>query len=241
MHTRRLGIGLISAVLATLAGIGSCFPIEIAYEPNWPQNWQDQLDITSKPVQGRKTRALCESWVKDFEKTYARDGLDRWLKKIVLLESFSMSGRSFQATYDSVHLVIWSVCKPKYSSEFAKNLHHEFSSLLLYNNEDAFNIDEWQSYNKQGSAAYLYSEDERWYALDTPISMDLNPALYDEGFLTEYSKASVEEDINMFAEYIFTSPEQLTKISRKYTAIHKKIDHLKRFYQTLGLLDPGTN
>ncbi|MBC8038810.1 MAG: hypothetical protein H7X89_16520 [Rhizobiales bacterium] len=226
-----------------MVSASDCIAIEIAYEPKWPENWLADLVITWTPVTNKSERNRCETFVKEFEKAYSSDGLNRRLKKIVFLKEFSMSGQDFGGTYDPINGIIWSTCNAQSKVNHVGTLHHEFSSLLFYNNKERFDIEKWESFNRRRDA-YMYSEEERWYdpaKIKDTLSLELNPNLYNDGFIANYNRVSLEEDINVFAEYIYTQPKKLTPIGKKYKRVHGKIEHLKNFYRQLGVISQPAN
>jgi hypothetical protein len=236
---KRLGISLAASFALWLISVAQAHAFEVSYEPNWPKNWVEQLYIDAATVTNQSDRKLCEQYAKEFEKPYLKYALNRWLKKIVFMKKIYMSGKWFAGTYDPIHGIIWCVCDSKVSkSEHILTLHHEFSSLLFYNNKESFDVPKWKAFNTKPSA-YMYSDEERWYDPETIknfTSGELNSKLYNDGFITDYNTVSVEEDINRYAEYIFTQPGKLESISKKYKRVHMKINHLKSFYREMGII-----
>jgi hypothetical protein len=106
-------------------------------------------------------------------------------------------------------------------------MHAEFSSILLKNY--GFPSDEWQAINKP-SWRYFGSGSEM---LGEKGLYDQTEELLAEGFLSRYSQASLEEDFNVFADWVFTKPDRLRELASTYERIRKKYQVVIKFYKSI--------
>ncbi|HED15813.1 MAG TPA: hypothetical protein ENI64_03180 [Gammaproteobacteria bacterium] len=105
--------------------------------------------------------------------------------------------------------------------------HHEMSSVFFRRYK--FPVDEWVKINPKGFS-YKTKTDEVVKMVDENRNLDGSAVLYQQGFLDEYGKATVEEDFNMYSEMAFAQPGRLKALQEKYPAIYKKIEILKKYY-----------
>lgn len=210
-----------------------------SFEPNWPANWLEALKIDWKPVEDPKMRETCNGYLAKFAKAYRPRALDQWLTWVNFVDRFSFDGVRFGGTYDPVNRRIWSVCTRSLPEEYhVGNLHHEFSSILFYNNQKLFDRGRWLALTKGAEKAYVKSDEDRGFeeAEGALKSDQLDPRLYEQGFLTPYNTVSIEEDFNRYAEYVFARPEMLARIGAEHQRVHGKIAYVKAFYRQLGLI-----
>lgn len=117
-----------------------------------------------------------------------------------------------------------------YTDDFIeKTFHAEFSSILLRNNPEAFIESEWNEvnplnfqYDQGGVAAIKAGAD----------STEFDPAYLFEGFLSEYSTSSLENDFNIFAQYIFTGSDSFWQLIETNSKIQRKLAIMIDFYRT---------
>ena len=105
--------------------------------------------------------------------------------------------------------------------------HHEMSSVFYRRYK--FPADEWVKVNPKGFS-YKANKDSVLKMVDENRNLDGNAKLYQQGFLDEYGKATVEEDFNLYSEFAFSQPGRLKVLLEKYPAIRNKADILKNYY-----------
>jgi hypothetical protein len=64
-------------------------------------------------------------------------------------------------------------------------------------------------------------------------SLELDSTLYVHGFLNKYSMASVEEDFNCYAEFLFLPDQGFWQAWEESDAVRKKTDIIIQFYHQL--------
>lgn len=132
---------------------------------------------------------------------------------------------------------------------FEQRFHHEFSSLLLKQNESLFESARWTAANKPGfsyraagvveeqtgdrseATKVLQAEQKKTGGSGSSL-LQLDLALMRDGFLTPYNKVSIEQDLNETAAHLFTNHD-LWEICRRYPRVDQKVDVLIDFYRHL--------
>lgn len=113
-----------------------------------------------------------------------------------------------------------------------QTFHHEYSSILYRNHPSFIDEDAWKKTNISG---FDYNDPENGVGAirNNESSQDLDTALCNKGFLTQYSLSGIENDINTFAQNIFCPSEGFWKIVDKYPRIKKKVKILTDFYNKI--------
>jgi hypothetical protein len=65
-------------------------------------------------------------------------------------------------------------------------------------------------------------------------SYEVNEADLKEGLVSRYGKVNAENDINTYAELVFTQPEEMKVFINKYPVVMKKYEMLKKFYLSIS-------
>jgi len=108
-------------------------------------------------------------------------------------------------------------------------MHHEFSHILFFHN--SFPTHEWEKVNPTGWT-YIGSG---WDLIGKRRTSARSPERLEKGFLEKYAEASLEEDFSVFAEWIFTRPDQLAEYASRYERIQRKADISAAFYRRIGI------
>lgn len=118
-----------------------------------------------------------------------------------------------------------------------QTFHHEYSSILYRNHPGFLNETEWKKTNIPG---FDYNDPENGVGAirNNESSQDLDTLLCKKGFLTQYSLSGLENDINTFAQNIFSPSENFWKIVDQYPRIKAKVKLLTDFYNKI---DPVFN
>jgi hypothetical protein len=113
------------------------------------------------------------------------------------------------------------------------SLHHEFSSLLFYGGE--FPTIRWHLVNEP-EFQYLDNQADIIKAAYPSNRKDPKQAetWYAAGFVSDYGMASMENDVNSFAELIMGDPDKLRLLCEKYPKIAQKKKVLVQFYTKLA-------
>ena len=151
------------------------------------------------------------------------------IKNIKLAHSLTLFGVSYGGTSIGNTLYLTSLGYSNgYTDSYIEELfHHEFSSVLM--RKYKFNAQKFSSYNPHGFK-YAQNVDDILRAITQDTSTTGNDTLYKNGFLTRYSMSTLENDVNVYAEAIFTKPKYLRNLINNYPVINKKYLVMKQFY-----------
>jgi hypothetical protein len=209
--------------------------IEIAAYPEsgmMPESWFEP------PVSGKVTPL--NAALLDFASETVRKAVDKYdnkllegnLKKVYLLGDLQFYGVPYGGTYygQSVFMVVKSKMQGYTEAYVEKSFHHEFSSILYKNYPEKFPEAEWLRVNapdfKYGSGGVD--------AIKTGnAGLDFDSKSNEQGFLNEYSKASMEEDLNEVAGNLFLSSDEFWDVVDKYPIIKSKVQLMIQFYSSL--------
>jgi hypothetical protein len=116
-----------------------------------------------------------------------------------------------------------------------QTFHHEYSSILYRNHPSWFNEKGWLAANNPG---FDYNDPENGVGAirKNQSSQDLDTALCNKGFLTQYSLSGIENDLNTFAQNLFSPSPGFWKIVDEYPRIARKLKLLIEFYNRLDPL-----
>jgi hypothetical protein len=113
------------------------------------------------------------------------------------------------------------------------SLHHELSSLLFYGGE--FPAIRWHLVNEP---EFQYLENQADIIKAAAPSNRKDPkqteAWYAAGFVSDYGMASMENDVNTFAELMMGDPDKMRLLCEKYPKIAQKKNILVQFYTKLA-------
>lgn len=108
--------------------------------------------------------------------------------------------------------------------------HHEFSSILM--RDYRLPVDEWLAANPP-DFQYSTRIQEILHAIATNRETEGSEELYRQGMLTRYSTSTVENDVNVYAETVFTDPVRMKELTAEYPTVRKKYLLLKAFYLSI--------
>ena len=127
--------------------------------------------------------------------------------------------------YDDIEIV---------SANIEETFHHEFSSILFENYNDLFKKETWKKINSE-QFEYSYLENESYRAIiEKKSSLNLDPDLHKVGFLYEYAMATLQNDFNSFANYLFTDNQSFWGAVKEYTKLKEKLDQTIIFYLSVS-------
>lgn len=146
------------------------------------------------------------------------------VKNVHLVGNLSCFGVNYDGTNSRDSLFI-GITK---NNEVEKTFHHELSSILLRNNPGDIDQYKWNSLSRGQNSS---SSDA---IKDGLSSVQLNPSLFEKGFLTSYSMSNPENDFNMYAENIFSGGKQFWDIVDKNLKVAEKTKIVVDFYEKLS-------
>jgi hypothetical protein len=113
-----------------------------------------------------------------------------------------------------------------------QTFHHELSSIFFRNHTDQLDTTEWK---KTNIATFNYNDPENGVGSirKNQTSQEIDTLLCQQGFLTEYSLSSMENDINTYAQNLFCPSAYFWRVADKYSRIGKKVRLLITFYHRI--------
>jgi len=175
-------------------------------------------------------------------KKYPEALIARTLKHVYIVGAmtfFNDTPYSGTASSSDVYLAVQRESKG-YSARFIEaRFHAEYSTLLL--NLHLKNLDQ-AAWNKVNPPDFKYIGGNSWNMLhgrDGGAAAIANgkssllragPTDLESGFLTEYSKSSLENDFNEYAAAIYLDEPEFAELAAKYPGVAKKRDIAKQFY-----------
>ena len=135
-------------------------------------------------------------------------------------------------TTDALYLTNNGVAEGYTNLYLEQTFHHEYSSIL-YRNYSSF-LDE-AAWKKANNTGFDYNDPEAGVGAirNNQSSQDLDTALCVKGFLTQYSLSGMENDINTFAQNLFSPSGNFWNYVDHYPNINKKTKLLISFYNKI--------
>jgi hypothetical protein len=206
--------------------------LSFAYSPTiFPESWQLQ-PISARGEQIDKTEISRSTviMVKAMSK-YPLPALSNYLHIVYVLKSMSFYDVGYGGTNSTDILFLCNDGNSRGYSDLylEQTFHHEYSSILYRNHPEWLNEKAWLTANMAG---FDYNDPENGVGAirNNASSQDLDSSLCKEGFLTQYSRSSLENDINTFAQNLFSPSAGFWKLAEKYPRIRKKMKLLVSFY-----------
>ncbi len=174
----------------------------------------------------------------------------KFLAGVHIVGSLRFYDVGYGGTYLANGKKIVLVYKETFDSEgFEQRFHHEFSSILLNQNENHFEDKRWinanppsfqyraggiieeQSGDRSEATRVLAAEQKRTGGSGSGL-LKLDPELMKDGFLTPYNQVSIEQDFNETTAHVFTNSE-LWVYCQRYPRIDQKVDIVIDFFRRL--------
>ena len=183
--------------------------------------------LTGKvPVKATKFRGDSALSLNEIEKALGKypKNFNSPLKNIFVVGTLTLSGKKCQGTHTDENIYI----SARHNDDIEKLFHREFAEMLLKYYPGNFNPEEW---NKTRFSLKLNTDP---YATDKTISQqELNPVLFQEGYLTNYSLTGWESDFATYAENLFAGGRQFWQVVDFYPLIKQKALLVIKFYHSL--------
>lgn len=115
------------------------------------------------------------------------------------------------------------------ASHIRNCLFHEFAHILQV--AHPIDMDSWMAALPEGFKYYGQGSE----MMDAGVNpFESGEELWKEGFVLQYSKASLSEDFAVFSDYLFSRPEQTLEWAKKYPAMRKRVAALIRHYRSIS-------
>jgi len=206
----------------------------------FPESWQGSPIHAKGEKIGKEEIHRCKEMMVKALGKYPAASLRKELRVVYFLKLMKFYNVEYGGTNstDALYLTNSGIAKGYTDLYLEQTFHHEYSSIL-YRNHPAY-LDE-AAWNKINGAGFEYTDPENGVGAirNNESSQDLDTALCQKGFLTQYSLSGMENDINTFAQNIFSPSEGFWEIVDKYPGIKKKVQLLTDFYNKVDPLFTG--
>jgi hypothetical protein len=211
----------------------SKYGIKVHYEYDrenfFPQAWRaEPINAAGVPINQHEAHRVIRQ-IDTFLASFPLEFIKRNLKNIYLLNDMTFYGKPYGKTNGRAAIYIESKgIEAGYTDDFIlKGLYHEFSSIIMQNYR--FPFYQWEEVNVSD---FSYSGTGREILDEENLNLP-SEELLKLGFLTKYSTSSLENDFNVFSEWIFTNKDELEKYSKRYPRIARKLALTKQFYNSV--------
>jgi hypothetical protein len=212
-----------------LSGVEIFFP---AGRSDFPHQWlYKKVNAEIQPLCRDEESRVEDILSRAFSK-YPAELLRTCLDKVYVIKTMKFYGLPYGGTNyrHSVYLAD-DFSDPYFTDSYIEQVfHHEFSSVLIRYFNAFFAHQKWVSVNPP---SFRYGNGGADAIRKGQASMDLDPDLIEQGFLSQYSTASLEEDVNVFAQFLFTGGREFWRLVDLNDNIREKTRILISFYHQL--------
>lgn len=242
-----LCLGLLIPALSPATATEVVFPADRSF---LPKSWTvAPIDASIEPLR-EDLRPAAEAILKTAIAKYPAKLRERFLDEVAVVGSLRFYDVGYGGTYMASSRRIVLVYRENFDARgFEQRFHHEFSSILLKQNENRFESKRWIAANEadfvyraggiveeqngdRSEATRVLADEQKKTGGSGSDLLKLDPVLMEQGFLTPYNRVSVEQDLNETAAHLFTNPE-LWDFCRRHPRIDQKVDVLIDFYRSL--------
>jgi len=199
----------------------------------FPIYWKtEEIKPTAVKIDEKEKERSVAAIKKGFPK-YPNDFLNKNLKTVYVAKSIAFYGLEYGGTnsLDAVYLANSGAINGFSDSYLEEAFHHEFSSILLRNYTKIFPLAEWNAALPDG---FTYRGNGTQSLREGTASTTHDPKYHAQGFICQYSTSSQEEDLNMFAQALFTGDKVFWAAYDKYPALARKADVVILFYNRMN-------
>ena len=212
--------------------------ISFAYSPSvFPVSWQaDPINARGEKLSSSEAKRSKQVILRALNK-YPAAALSKDLKYVYFLKSMTFYDVGYGGTNstDALYLTNSGEALGYTNQYLEQTFHHEYSSILYRNYPSYLNETEWKKANLEG---FDYNDPENGVGAirNNQSSQDLDTVLCKRGFLTQYSLSGLENDINTFAQNLFSPSEGFWELADRYPRIKRKMKLLVDFYHRIDPL-----
>ena len=241
----------LAAALPEAPRIGSGAPQElISWDADakiFPDEWTaEPFFATAKPMdpsQQARARALVTRAIKQYPCSLINETLQRIyvVGELTFFKNIPFGGT---ASDKAVYLAVQPEGAGFTDRFITETFHREYSTLLLNLHLKHLDQSAWNAVNSNGFRYLGANSWERAKGKDggaraiengaTSLSPQAGGEYLNEGFLSEYSKSSLENDFNEYAAALFMNEAEFLERVAKYPAVRKKRDLAVRFYSAIA-------
>ncbi len=196
------------------------------------QSWQD-APISAEAILLTSDKEIARSMNVTLKAAsiYPSGFLAGSLKKVYLLNEIKFYGLAYGGTNDTDNLFLTNKGEAKgYTDDYIeRTFHHELSSIILRKYSTFFDKETWISITKHQFSAGRTGTNA---LASGETSTSIDEEYCKKGVLSQYSRASVEEDFNILTENLFMNDPKLWEMAKKYPVIKQKINMVIKLYQS---------
>jgi hypothetical protein len=189
--------------------------------------------IQIEPAQKRHVAVALEGVAQALKK-YPASLIRQYLKAVFVARTLNINGVSGAAMFANQWIYVATPPRDGQGAQsFELSLHHELSSLFFYDGD--FPTLRWHLVN---DADFRYLEKQA-DIINAAAPQNRKDALQQQtwlqaGFVSDYGMASMENDVNTYAELAMGAPEKLRQLCRQYPKVAQKKKILINFYTQLA-------
>ena len=203
----------------------------------FPESWQTApINATGEQISAAEIERSKSVIARALSK-YSVTSLKKNLRIIYFLKSMKFYEVGYGGTNstDALYLTNSGTVAGYSDLYLEQTFHHEYSSILYRNYPSFIDEEAWKEVNIAG---FDYNDPENGVGAirNNESSQDLDTALCKKGFLTQYSLSGIENDINTFAQNIFSPSAGFWKIVDQYPRVKQKVKLLIDFYNKIDPL-----
>lgn len=203
----------------------------------------DSAEIFPESWRGGKVAASAEALPEDRREAalrvmdaalakYPAEVLSEHLRTLFLLGELRYRGVITSGTNSrtAVYVKIGPVEKGFTARHNEGVFHAEFSSILFRNQPQFLDQEAWKAANPPG---FTYLGDGVDAVRQGKARTKADSALNAQGFLSQYSQSTLENDFNGYAARLWTGDAALWQLAKEHPPIHRKLALVLRFYRQL--------
>mgnify|MGYP006928159876 CR=1 FL=1 len=198
----------------------------------FPDNWYSAtIAAKSTPLDSNEYDRTTQA-INNALSMYPKSIILQNIKTIYVVKDMEFFGQPFGGTNSNSNVYMTNNgADYGYTSLFLeKTFHHEFSSILLRNYEHFFDTATFTSYNAPG---FEYGEGGVEAIRENQVSLDYDKQFNELGLISQYSASSLENDINLFAENLFSPEKGFKRLINKYEGLRNKRSFMIDFYHQI--------
>ncbi len=208
--------------------------VVVSSDPNiFPQSWRKApISATGNALESSQHERVM-AILKPAIAKYPQQVLATHLRDVFLLSDLRYSGVSAAGTNsrNAVYLRVGEEKRGFTKTQIEGVFHAELSSILLRNMNFKFDKTSWQKLNPPD---FKYSLGDGVGAIKSgKASTRIDESQMSQGFRTQYSQSSLENDFNGFAAALFTGDAALWRSAETYPAIDGKLKLTIKFYSNV--------
>lgn len=190
-------------------------------------------NIQIEPAQTRHVAVALEGAAQAL-KMYPPSLIRQYLKAVFVARTLTINGVSGAAMFANQWIYVATPARDGTGAQsFELSLHHELSSLFFYDGN--FPALRWHLVN-DANFHYLEKQADIINAAASRNRKDTQQqeTWHQAGFVSDYGMASMENDVNTYAELAMAAPEKLRQLCRQYPKVAQKKKILINFYTQLA-------